>query len=247
MEPVNLAQTLTHLSRYWESHRTAAVNQEDLEKPQPFTIALSREAGTGGTSIGRELGNKLGWVVYDDQLLERIAQDMGLRTNLLKSVDERRHSWLLETAETFLTGHSKSDWAPLVNDTAYVHHLIKTVLALGVNGECVIVGRGAAFILPKATTLRVRLMGTVKDRIAVLVRKLSVSEREAARRIRSIDRERTDFVRDHFLKDPTDPRNFDLVLNAPRLTVAQITKTIVDTLHHLQAGALENSTAMASS
>ncbi len=102
----------------------------------------------------------------------------------------------------------------LINDTAYVHHLIKTVLALGVNGECVIVGRGAAFILPKATTLRVRLVGTVQDRILVLARRLSISEREAARRVRSLDRERTDFVRDHFLKDPTDPRNFDLVLNA---------------------------------
>ncbi len=113
MEPVNLAQTLTHLSSYWESQHAAAANQKERSgKPLPFTIALSRETGTGGTLIGRELGDKLGWVVYDDQLLERIAQDMGLRTHLLKSVDERRHSWLLETAETFSSAHSKSDWAP---------------------------------------------------------------------------------------------------------------------------------------
>ena len=42
-----------------------------------------------GTCIAREVGNGVGWHVYDHELLERIAQDMGLRTVLLESVDER--------------------------------------------------------------------------------------------------------------------------------------------------------------
>ena len=105
----------------------------------------------------------------------------------------------------FLSGPVKSDSSFLASESAYVHHLVETVLALGILGECVIVGRGAAFILPAATTLRrVRLVGPVRERITALSRKLGITEPEAARQVRTIDRERTDFVEDHFFKDPSD-------------------------------------------
>jgi hypothetical protein len=42
---------------------------------------------------------------------------------------------------------------------AYVHHLSQAILSLGAHGRCVIIGRGAAQILPAQTTLRVRLIG----------------------------------------------------------------------------------------
>jgi hypothetical protein len=106
--------------------------------------------------------------VYDHELLQWIAQEMHVRTSLLQSVDERRQSWPLETAEAFLTASRESDSQAMVSESGYVRHLVQTVLALGVHGECVIVGRGAAFILPAETTLRVRLVAPVKQRIATL-------------------------------------------------------------------------------
>jgi cytidylate kinase len=163
-----------------------------------------------------------------------VAKDMGLQAKLLDSVDERRQSWLLETAEAFAST-AKGDWRFLVTESSYVHHLVKTVLALGVHGECVIVGRGGAFILPPATTLRVRLVGPVRERIAALARRRELSERQAARRIRTIDRERCDFVRDHFLKDPEDSGHYDLVLNALRYSATVSANIIADALHRMQS------------
>jgi len=232
----HLAEPMKHLYRHWESRRKAVAAQgEQTLLPHTFTIVVSREAGTQGTAISQEVGKRLGWQVYDHELLERIAQDMGLRSALLESVDERRQSWLTEAFEAFMSASGKSEWEPLVTESAYVHHLVKTVLALGAHGECVIVGRGAPFILPAETTLRVRLVSPVRERIAALSRKLSIAERKAALRIRTIDRERTDFVQDHFFKDPTDPLNYDLVLNVSRLSVRSCADLIVDTLHLLEA------------
>ena len=37
-------------------------------------------------------GRRLQWPVYDHALLEQIAKDLGVRTNLVESVDERRKS-----------------------------------------------------------------------------------------------------------------------------------------------------------
>ena len=188
--------------------------------------------------MAQEVGKLLGWHVYDHGLVEKIAQDMGLRTSLLESVDERQQSALLETAEAFLSAPRKSDWGPLVTESGYVHHLVKTVLALGVHGECVIVGRGAVFILPAATTVRVRLVGPVPERIAVTRARTSASPNvKRQRQVRTMDRERTDFVQDFFQQNPTDPRNYDLVLNASRLSVAPNAELIVETLHRLQARA----------
>ena len=77
----------------------------------------------------------------------------------------------------------------------------------------VIVGRGAAQILPAARTFRVRLLAPQKERIAVIRRQLALPEEEAARWVERTDRDRTWFVREHFSKDPSDPGNYDLILN----------------------------------
>jgi cytidylate kinase len=244
----DLGGTLQHLCRHWESRCKAVTPQgEQSLLPHAFTIAVSREAGTEGSSIAQDVGERLGWHVYDYELLDRIAQDMGIRTALLESVDERRQSSMLEFIEALLSAPSKGDWGPLVSESGFVHHLVKTVLALGIHGECVIVGRGAALILPVATTLRVLLVAPVRERIAALSRKLGISEREAARQVRIIDRERTDFVQDHFLKNPIDPRNYDLVLNASRLSGASCADIIIETLRCLQACGTEKTSVKRSS
>jgi cytidylate kinase len=239
-----LSQLVEKAFRHWEARRQAAAAQQDpMARTLPaFTVTVSREAGTQGTLVGKEVGRILGWHVYDHELLEKIAQDMGLRTSLLETVDERRQSWLLEIGEALVSAPSKGDWGPLVSESGFVHHLVKTVLALGIHGECVIVGRGAAFILPAETTLRVRLVGPVRERIAVLSRNLGIPEPEAARQGRALDRARNDFVQDHFQKDPTDPRNYDLILNALRLSPLQSAELIVETLFRLRALGIDQST-----
>src|SRR5262249_4367975 len=115
----HLGETLEHLGRHWESRRRAAAAGSDLapRTAHAFTIALAREAGTRGTAVAQEVGKRLGWQVYDHQLLERIAQEMHVRAALLESVDERQQSWLLEAAEAFLAAPGKSEWEPLVSES----------------------------------------------------------------------------------------------------------------------------------
>jgi len=229
----SLDQLVDRVCRHWEARRRAeAARKEQAEHPvHAFTIAVAREAGILGTSVAREVGRRLDWQVYDHELLERIATEMGLRTNLLESVDEKRESWLRESAEAFMD-------LPSVSENAYVQHLIGTVLALGAHGECVIVGRGAAQVLPPDTTLRVRLVAPLKDRIEALARQRGLSRQQAACDVEHIDRDRVDFVQNHFLKDPADPRNYDLLLNTSRFSIGECAELIIEALHRLQARAL---------
>ncbi len=155
-----LAQVVDRVSKYWPSQRKMAAGTGVLRKrtSPPFTIAVSREAGTNAAAVARSVGERLGWAVYDQELVDHIAADMGVRTNLVESVDEKHQSWLLECLESFSSDRS-------VTESAYVVHLVETILSLGAHGECVIVGRGAGHVLPEANTLRVRLVAPLEDRI----------------------------------------------------------------------------------
>ena len=226
---VDVTELVDKAVQHWEARRLAAAEPHiEPTIPHAFSVALSREAGTQASAVAIEVGRLLGWQVYDRQLLEKIAQDMGLRANLLESVDERRQSWLTEALE----GLMSVSFAP---ESGFIHHLVKTVLALGAHGECVIVGRAAAFILPPATTLRVRLVGSVQERVAAWGQLRGISEQEAAKQVSTIDRQQADFLQLNFRKAPTDPCNFDLVLNAPRLSVVQLAELIAEALRRLVA------------
>lgn len=217
----HVASTLEHLCNHWEARRGAPVGEvSDAQPVSGVTIAVAREAGTPGTSLAREVGHRLSWPVYDHELVEHIAQEMGLRASLLESVDEKHVNWLLESIES-LSG------AQGTNQHTYVRRLVETMLALSTHGHCVIVGRGSAQILPSLSTLRVRLVAPLKDRIANVAKIQGLSQREAARRVAQIDQDRAAFVRDHFHHDVTDTRLYHLVLNTSSCSFEECAGLIV--------------------
>ncbi|HZZ78432.1 MAG TPA: cytidylate kinase-like family protein [Gemmataceae bacterium] len=190
-------------------------------------MTISREAGTQGTAVAEEVGSRLQWQVYDHQLLELVAQDMGVRAKLLESIDEKRTTWLLEDFESALG-------VPMVTEPAYVHHLVRTVLALSSHGECVIVGRGAAQILSGPHTFRVRLVAPLQWRLQAVCREHGMKMDEAKAYLQDTDREHAAFVRELFQKDPAEAHQYDLIINRAHFGVAECAGLIVEGVRALQ-------------
>jgi len=190
---------------------------------RPFSIAISREAGTRGPAVALAVSERLGWKVYDHELLELVARDLKVRVKLLEVVDERHITWLQECVEAFAA-------VPAVREGKYVRHLIEILLSLATRGRCVIVGRGSPFVLPPATTLRVRLVAPLEDRIAVVSRERKLSRNEAARFVEVTDRDRARFVKMHFQRDSSSTRHYDLVLNTAQFSIDQCADLIVDAM-----------------
>lgn len=186
-------------------------------------VALSREAGTNGGSVARALGKRLGWPVYDRELIQLIADEMELRTQLVESVDEKQTHWLRECLEAFSS-------APSITSNSYVRHLSEIILSLASHAGCVIVGRGAAQLLPPESTFRVRLVAPLRDRVANIERRFGISHEDAQHWIEKTDRERAHFVTEFFQKDPTDPRHYDLVLNVARFSVDECAEILHEAL-----------------
>lgn len=205
----------------------AAERGEVSPAKEAFTITISREAGTDGGAVARTVGERLGWPVYDRELLDLVAGQLGVQASLLKDMDERSRSWLLECLDALSS-------APTVGQLTYVHRLVQVLQSLASRGQCVIVGRGAAQVLPAATTLRVRLVAPLASRVEAMQRRFGCSREEATRRAQATDEERSRFVREQLQKDPSDPRGYDLVLNPCRLGTEGCATLIVEALAHLR-------------
>ena len=186
-----------------------------------FSIALSREAGTRGPVVSRAVAARLGWKVYDHELLELVANELHVRAKLLEDVDERHVTWLQECVEAFAA-------VPAVRESKYVRHLIETMLSLATRGNCIFVGRGAPFVLPPSSTLRVRLVAPLADRISAVCHDQNVPRDKALRFINETDAERSKFVRLHFLCDTAEPHHYDLFLNTSEFSVDDCADLIVE-------------------
>ena len=174
---------------------------------QTFTIAISREAGINAGAYARAIGEQLGWPVWDRELLDLIAMRLGSKVTELEPLDERHISWIQESLEAFLLVHA-------VNQHAFVRHLREVIQDLAAGGDCIIVGRGAPHILPPKTTLKVRLVAPLEERVAAFQKQMGIADAgHATRELEKIDRERVRFVNEHFHKDSVDPAAYDIVLN----------------------------------
>jgi cytidylate kinase len=205
-----------------------AGSEEGVPARPAFTISISREAGSGGITVAREIGKRLGWPVFDQELMEKLAGELNVDVSYLKEYDEHRGSWLVDTIKSFSASAS-------VLEVSYFHRLVKILQALGLRGECIVVGRGSSFILPQETTLRVRIVASRTDRIAYMAHDRNLTNMEAARYVDTKDRDRQKFIKDHFHKEPDDPLNYDVIINRSRFTIGETAELIIEALQHMQA------------
>jgi hypothetical protein len=178
--------------------------------PAALTVALSREAGARGGTIARRAGRKLGWQVYDQELLEYMSQDPTVIQGMVGALKPDGTAWIEEQMERLLRADSVSQHPSVVN-------LARVVLTLGAQGGVVLIGRGAGCILPRASTLHVRIVAALEDRIAYMAQWLRLTAEEAAERVRLRDDRRGEFVEKHFQRQSGDVYQYDLLLNSGQL------------------------------
>jgi len=213
------------LARWFSGRKgMVAATKEPLPPQARFrNLCISREAGAGAGMVGRTVGARLDWKVFDHELVETIAGRMELATDEVRAFDELAPSvvqdWILPLRE--------EHYAP---QEAYLDHLAKLVEAIGRAGDSIILGRGAGFLLPRAETLSVRIVAPLKVRAARLAERLGVSLRTARRAAIDLDRRRAHFVRTMHRFDANDPHNYDLVLDSESLGLPIVAEVLIATI-----------------
>ncbi len=198
--------------RRWE-----LLGKEREKEVQYPVVTLSREAGSKGTKLAELLAENLGFDLFHQNIVHKMAESAKLSARLIESLDEEG----LSIVKEWLTGFSEGFWPD-----QYLKQLVKVVGTMGKQGQAVIIGRGAHFILPLRRCFRVRVVAPAKQRIANLAEEHKISKPEAEKFMIKTDSERRAFIRKYFHTDISDPRHYDLVINTERTSLQNAVQTV---------------------
>jgi hypothetical protein len=177
-------------------------------RPGGPTVAVSRQAGARGTSVAEAVGRRLGWQVVTQELLDFLADDDP--EDLERELEPTARLWALAGWKALVAGRGLSEASPAAA-------VSRRLFALAARGRMVVVGRGAGFVLPAATTLSARLVAPEADRVSYLGDRLRLTAAEAAAEAAARDRGRAAFLAALCDRDIADPTGYDLTVNVARL------------------------------
>jgi cytidylate kinase len=114
-----------------------------------------------------------------------------------------------------------------VDDVKYITELTKVILAYAIQGNVVIVGRGANFLTPFAKGLHVNITAPYDIRVRRAMEYEGFTKKKAESVIAKVEKERKEFVKQYFRRDPSKINSYDITLSTAHYTVEQARDLII--------------------
>ncbi|HUI83804.1 MAG TPA: cytidylate kinase-like family protein [Candidatus Binatia bacterium] len=200
-------------------------------------ITVEREYGAGGSLVAAELARRRGWQLLDQQLTCEIAKLAAVDEHAVARCEEKCDPLLHRLAKVFWRGSYERS-LPISDDKIFdadelVHLAHRVIEKKAEEGNCVIVGRGAPYILrARPDSFHVFVYGSRDKKIQRLIG-LKMSEKEATEMVDTIDRERSAFVRRYFNAEWPCRRLYHLMLNSDH-GIEHVTKIVLATMDSLE-------------
>jgi cytidylate kinase len=180
-------------------------------------LTISREYGSGGAEIAHLIARDLGWKLIDKELINEISQKGQVSANEAAAFDEKVDPWIhrLTRSVWSLGVDGISAVAPVdIFDAERAAELTKQVIEEAYRaGNCVLVGRGAPFILHnKKDVFHAFIYAGWHDRVSRIKERVK-PKTDVETFIRSMEAERMEYIRLHFKHNRLDPHFYDIMLN----------------------------------
>ena len=191
-------------------------------------ITISREFGSGGRTIGRQVAEALGIPFYDKELVEQIALESGFAPKFVEEHGEHSpgksmfsYAFASQGVPGVMHGMSAADF--LWNIQCNV------ILQLADQGPCVIVGRNADYILKdRKDALHVYIHADMAYRADRIVRLYGESEKSPAARLQEKDKRRRVNYQHYTGREWGQAQNYDICLNSSSLGIEQCAQIIIN-------------------
>lgn len=205
-------------------------------------ITISRQFGSGGTTLGGRLAKRLGYRYVDDELIRDVADKVGVSLDQVKTFEKRGTStklmrlldWVVspEFIERQTSNHRELD------EKRYVDEVKAVILKLYEEGDVVIIGRGGNYTLRDyPNTFHVLLVADLEHRINFLSNKYNLTRSQAEKAIK-----RADMIRSRFLScfcdeaSHDDPLLYSIILNMNEISVDKAEEVIASLIPEVEKG-----------
>jgi cytidylate kinase len=181
-------------------------------------ITLEREYGSGGALIARNLAQRLGWKLWDEELTAEIARAANVDQREAQRCDERVDPFLYRLFKVYARGSYERSLAiggARVFDTdCMVEMLQKVIEDIASRGNCVIVGRGSPYFLRnRPDAFHVFVYASTEEKVR-RVRSIGKTEKEALQLVAEVDRDRADFIHHYFGKEWPYRPLYNIMINS---------------------------------
>ena len=200
-------------------------------------LTLSHQYGSGGSLIARALGQRLGWSVWDKEIVRAIASQQHVAEGYVENKDERVGSFIERAVGFFGVGGFETAYnipPPLrLSDTQLARLTRRLIEDVAKEGKAIIVGRASNYILAaRPNTLHVFVFAPMEARIKRAMEVEKLTHPEAERRIAGMDKLRTDYVHNCYQAEWRDPQGYHLQLDSGEWGEDGVTELILWALEH---------------
>lgn len=192
-----------------------------------MVITISRETGSGGHTIGKLLAEKLGYAFYDKEIVASAAKEMGIDKKLILENGENMSDQDYIDRKSGLIPHYKQPDVPYEEIKEAQDKVIRSIAD---KGNCIIVGRGADYILRgRSDVMNVFVHADMEHRVRRVQRHEGVTgqEERIQRELEQKDRSRTMYYRYFTEREWGKVENYTLALDAGVFTKTQCAELIV--------------------
>lgn len=194
-----------------------------------FVIAITRTCGSGGTTIGKMISRDLGINMYDRELLRLASEDSGINEALFANADESlKKSLLYMVSKKVYDGElippESNDFTS--NDNLF-NYQAKILQELAERESYVVIGRCADYILKNnPNVFKIFIHASNEFCIRHQMKNFNISEKEAIKQVKRLDRYRREYYYYHTGKKWEDVKNYDLSLDTSELGFESCAKYI---------------------
>ena len=210
-----------------------------MKTNEKFVIAINRELGSGGRTVGRKLAERLHVEFYDKALIKTLEDRYSLSVEEIEKLKSRSNTWLAELKRALFASEGMAVTSNYilavpgdkpVQPTTYdifkaEQEILKSIAA---EESCVIAGRSGFYVFrDHPNHLSVLIQASMPFRIERVMRKQNMTREQAIKTIEKIDKMRENYVKEYTKTSRYDTRNYDLVITADGKTEDQIVDIIL--------------------
>jgi CMP/dCMP kinase len=195
-----------------------------MEQTLPFLITISRQLGSGGAYVGRELSKKFKIFYADREIISRVAEQFSVLEDDLESRDEKVssfwQSYLDSSAFCSTDAYIPPPISIMPTDTELFKAEVEIIEHIAKERSAVIIGRCGSHILRDFPNhISVFLYGDISFRKKRIEKLYNLTEEKAGKMLDQSDKERTRYYHVHTGKELADTRQYDLSIDTSKLGV----------------------------
>lgn len=181
-------------------------------------ITIDREYGSGAAVIAKKLAERLGWKLWDQLLTNQIARLLDCDSRTVEKREETRDPIFYRLFRAFMRGSYEGSLnTPRLKivDADCIREVAEQVVrGAAEEGNCVIVGRGAAYYLQsRIDAFHVFIYAPFESKVRRL-QEDGNNENDALQLAETVDRDRADFIKKYFGVEWPDRHRFHLMINS---------------------------------